>query len=280
MRFMRIGPVGRERPALLDRDGTAYDLSALTPDVDGRFLDDGGVDRAARALAAGHLPTLDLAEQRIGAPVARPGKVVCIGPNFRKPGLQTWPDEPALFLKASNTVVGAHDDVLLPRGGAAVDWEVELAVVIGATARYLDSPADAKAVIGGYAISHDISERVFQHERGGTWDKGKCCETFNPLGPWLVTPDAVGDVNDLGMRLWVDGLLRQNGTTADMIFDVAFLVWHVSQFMVLEPGDVINTGTPPGCAIGLPDRPYLRAGQVVEVEIDGLGRQRQLIGQA
>ncbi|WP_342780349.1 fumarylacetoacetate hydrolase family protein [Catellatospora sichuanensis] len=277
---MRIGPAGRERPALLDGRGTAFDLSALTSDVDGRFLDDGGVDRAARALAAGELPVLDLAGQRVGAPVARPGKVVCVGPNFRKPGLQTWPDEPALFLKASNTVVGPDDEVLLPRGGTAVDWEVELAVVIGATARYLDSPADAKAVIGGYAISHDVSERVFQHERGGTWDKGKCCETFNPLGPWLVTPDAVGDVNDLGMRLWVDGQLRQNGTTADMIFDVAYLVWHVSQFMVLEPGDVINTGTPPGCAIGLPDRPYLRAGQVVEVEIDGLGRQRQLVGQA
>lgn len=280
MRFMRIGPAGRERPALLDREGTAFDLSSITPDVDGGFLDGGGVDRAERALAARDLPVLDLAGQRVGPPVARPGKVVCVGPNFRKPGLQTWPDEPALFLKASNTVVGPDDDVLLPRGGTAVDWEVELAVVIGATARYLCSPADAKAVIGGYAVSHDVSERVFQHERGGTWDKGKCCETFNPLGPWLVTPDAVGDVNDLGMRLWVDGFLRQNGTTADMIFDVAFLVWHVSQFMVLEPGDVINTGTPPGCAIGLPDRPYLRAGQVVEVEIDGLGRQRQVIGQA
>ncbi|WP_155370790.1 fumarylacetoacetate hydrolase family protein [Catellatospora vulcania] len=280
MRFMRVGPAGRERPALLDRDGTAYDLSSVTSDVDGGFLDGGGVDRAARALAVGDLPVLDLAGQRIGAPVARPGKIVCVGPNFRKPGLQTWPDEPALFLKAANTVVGPDDEVLLPRGGTAVDWEVELAVVIGATARYLDSPADAKAVIGGYAISHDVSERVFQHERGGTWDKGKCCETFNPLGPWLVTPDTVGDVNDLGMRLWVDGLLRQNGTTADMIFDVAYLVWHVSQFMVLEPGDVINTGTPPGCAIGLPDRPYLRAGQIVEVEIDGLGRQRQRVGQA
>ncbi|GAB4055319.1 fumarylacetoacetate hydrolase family protein [Catellatospora paridis] len=280
MRFMRIGPAGRERPAMLDQHGTAFDLSSVTPDVDGGFLDGGGVNRAERAFAAGDLPVLDLAGQRVGAPVARPGKVVCIGPNFRKPGLQTWPDEPALFLKASNTVVGPHDDVLLPRGGTAVDWEVELAVVIGATARYLDSPADAKAVIGGYAVSHDVSERVFQHERGGTWDKGKCCETFNPLGPWLVTPDEVGDVNDLGMRLWVDGQLRQNGTTADMIFDVAYLVWHVSQFMVLEPGDVINTGTPPGCAIGLPDRPYLRAGQVVEVEIDGLGRQRQLVGQA
>jgi 2-keto-4-pentenoate hydratase/2-oxohepta-3-ene-1,7-dioic acid hydratase in catechol pathway len=265
---------------VLDRDGTVFDLSAITPDVGGDFLALGGVDRAEQAVSAGGLPVLDPAGSRIGAPIARPGKVVCVGPNFRKPEVTDYPAEPALFLKASSTIVGPDDMVLLPRGGTAVDWEVELAVVIGTTARYLDSPADSKGVIAGFAISHDVSERVFQHERGGTLDKGKCCETFNPLGPWLVTPDEIGDIDGLGMRLWVDGVLRQNGTTGDMVFDVAYLVWYASQFMVLEPGDVINCGTPPGCAIGLPDKPYLRAGQVVEIEIDGLGRQRQVIGQA
>lgn len=280
MRLMRIGPAGRERPVAQDGTGAFYDLSPITGDIDGAFLESDGPARARRSIIAGDLPVLDVTGQRIGAPITRPGKVICIGPNYRKQGHQPDIAEPAVFLKAPDTVVGPNDSVLLPRGGTAVDWEVELAVVIGSTARYLDSPADVPAVIGGYAISHDVSERVFQHERGGTWDKGKCCETFNPLGPWLVTPDEAGDAGALGMRLWVDGVLRQDGSTRDMIFDVSYLVWHLSQFMVLAPGDVINTGTPPGCAIGLPGRPYLREGQIVELEIDGLGRQRQLVGQA
>jgi len=297
MRLMRIGPPGLERPAVADADGMVYDLSPLTADIDSAFLADDGVAAVERALRT--LPRLDVTGERIGPPVAQPGKVVCVGPNYRKPAPFEPPAEPALFLKAPDTVVGAYDDVLIPRGGTAVDWEIELAVVIGSTARYLDSPADAKAVIAGYAISHDVSERAFQHERGGTLDKGKCCETFNPLGPWLVTPDDVGpnaragradggptlgssagDVDDLRLRLWVDGRLRQDASTSDMIFNPAYLVWYASQFMVLRPGDVLNTGTPPGCAIGLPDRPYLRPGQVVELEIAGLGRQRQVIGQA
>jgi 2-keto-4-pentenoate hydratase/2-oxohepta-3-ene-1,7-dioic acid hydratase in catechol pathway len=278
MRLLRIGPPGRERPAVADAEGRIFDLSAVTADIDGAFLSGDGPSIVEQALAARRLPEVSTGE-RIGAPIARPGKIVCVGPNYRKPGAEP-PAEPALFLKASDTVVGPHDTVLIPRGATAVDWEVELAVVIGTTARYLDSPADAKPVIGGYAISHDVSERGFQHERGGTIDKGKCCETFNPLGPWLVTPDEAGDPGDLRLRLWVDGVPRQDGSTADMFFDVPWLVWYASQFMVLEPGDVINTGTPPGCAIGLPDRPYLKAGQVVELEITGLGRQRQIIGQA
>ncbi|WP_290859681.1 fumarylacetoacetate hydrolase family protein [Hamadaea sp.] len=264
----------------MDADGVVYDLSPLTADIDEDFLGANGVVAVERALAAEALPRRAITGERIGAPVARPGKVICVGPNYRKPPPFEPPVEPALFLKAPDTVVGAYDQVLIPRGGTAVDWEIELAVVVGATARYLDGPADAKAVIAGYAISHDVSERAFQHERGGTIDKGKCCETFNPLGPWLVTPDELSDPTDLRLRLWVDGEVRQDASTRDMIFDPAQLVWYASQFMVLRPGDILNTGTPPGCAIGLPGRPYLRAGQIVELEVTGLGRQRQVIGTA
>ena len=279
MRLMRIGPAGAERPAVLDPDGSAYDLSGVTADIDGAFLASPDLAAVPDALRRGELPPLDITGSRIGAPVSRPGKVVCVGPNYAKPGFSP-PVEPALFLKAPDTVVGPDDTVLLPRGSTSTDWEVELAVVIGAPARYLGSPRDATACIGGYAISHDVSERSFQHDRGGTIDKGKCCETFNPLGPWLRTADDIPDPGALGLRLWVDGVRRQDGVTADMIFDPAYLVWYASQFMVLEPGDILNTGTPPGCAVGRPDRPFLRAGQVVVVEIDHLGRQRQTIGQA
>jgi len=280
VRLARFGAAGAERPAVLDGDGHAFDLTSLTADIDGAFLASGGPARARRALSDGELTPLDVTGLRIGAPIARPGKIVCIGPNYRRPDREVDVAEPAVFLKAANTIVGPDDAVLIPRGSTATDWEVELAVVIGSTARYLGSPADSASVIAGYAVSHDVSERTFQHDRGGTIDKGKSCETFNPLGPWLVPPGSAGDIGDLGLRLWVDGRQRQDGRTRDMIFDVAYLVWYVSQFMVLEPGDVINTGTPPGCAIGLPDRPFLRAGQTVEVEIEGLGRQRQVIGQA
>jgi 2-keto-4-pentenoate hydratase/2-oxohepta-3-ene-1,7-dioic acid hydratase in catechol pathway len=185
-----------------------------------------------------------------------------------------------VFLKTPETVVGPDDGVLIPRGSTKTDWEVELAVVIGAQARYLAGPGDAVGCIAGYAVSNDVSEREFQLERGGQWDKGKNCETFNPLGPWLVTADEVPDPKALGLRLWVNGDLRQDGNAQDMIFGVHHLVWYLSQFMVLRPGDVINTRTPAGVALGRPDRPYLRAGVVVEVEIDGLGRQRQLFGPA
>ncbi len=183
-------------------------------------------------------------------------------------------------MKAPNTVVGPYDEVLIPRGSVKTDWEVELAVVIGRTARYLETHEEALAAVAGYAVSNDVSEREFQLERGGQWDKGKSCETFNPLGPWLVTADEVGDPQDLGLRLWVDGEPRQDGTTKNMVFPVAEIVRYLSRFMVLEPGDVINTGTPAGVALGLPGTPYLRAGQVMELEIDGLGRQRQTVGQA
>lgn len=283
MRLLRVGAAGHERPAVLDTDGTAYDLTPLTADIDGAFLAGGGVDRVRAALASGGLSPVDIAGQRVGAPVARPGKVVCIGLNYADHAAETAtppPAEPVVFMKAANTVIGPDDTVLVPRGSVKTDYEIELAVVIGATARYLDSPDDADSVIAGYAIADDVTERAFQHERGGQWDKGKSCETFNPLGPWLVTPDEVGDPQGLAMRLRVNGEPRQDGHTKNMIFGVRHVVWYLSQFMVLEPGDVINTGTPAGVAFGANDFPYLRAGDVVEAEIDGLGRQRHVLGQA
>jgi 2-keto-4-pentenoate hydratase/2-oxohepta-3-ene-1,7-dioic acid hydratase in catechol pathway len=283
VKLLRVGPLGSERPAVLAEDGTLLDLSRVVDDIDGRFLSGDGVERVRNAVASGPLPVLDGAGLRIGAPIARPPKVLCIGLNYRKHAEETGakiPAEPILFMKAANTVVGPNDAVLIPRTSEKTDWEVELGVVIGKQARYLDSPEAAAAVIAGYAISHDVSERAFQLERGGQWSKGKSCETFNPLGPWLVTADEVPDPQGLRLRLSVNGVQRQDGSTDDMIFPVNHLVWYLSQFLVLEPGDLINTGTPAGVALGLPDHPYLRAGDVVELEIDGLGRQRQTLGQA
>jgi len=229
------------------------------------------------------LPLLGDAPAGFGPPVADIGKIVCIGLNYRDHAEETnaaIPAEPVLFLKTPDTVVGPNDEVLIPRRSTKTDYEVELAVVIGRTARYLDAPEDGLACVAGYAISHDVSEREFQIERGGQWDKGKNCETFNPLGPWIVTADEIPDPQTLALRLWVNGELRQDGNTKNMVFGVGHLVWYLSQFLVLRPGDVINTGTPAGVALGRADQPYLRAGDVVELEIDGLGRQRQVLGSA
>ncbi|GII02673.1 fumarylacetoacetate hydrolase family protein [Planobispora takensis] len=280
MKLLRVGPVGRERPAVMDEAG---DLRAISEEIDGTFLASGGVARVRQALESGTLPVLDAGGLRVGAPVARPGKIVCIGLNYRDHAEETGatpPAEPVVFMKAANTVVGPYDEVLIPRGSVKTDWEVELAVVIGETARYVETHEEALAKVAGYAISNDVSEREFQLERGGQWDKGKSCETFNPLGPWLVTAEEVPDPQDLGLRLWVDGEPYQNGSTKNMIFGVAEVVRYLSRFMVLEPGDIINTGTPAGVALGLPGTPYLREGQVMELEIDGLGRQRQTVGRA
>ncbi|MFD3423092.1 fumarylacetoacetate hydrolase family protein [Streptomyces decoyicus] len=280
MKLLRVGTVGAERPALLDGNGVLRDLSGLVPDIDGALLaEDGALARIRTAAASGDLPRLDAAGLRTGPPLARIGKIVCIGLNYhdhaRETGAAT-PEEPILFMKAPDTVIGPDDTVLVPRGSVKTDWEVELAVVIGRRARYLESDEQALAAVAGYAVAHDVSERAFQLERGGQWDKGKNCETFNPLGPWLVTADEVPDPQALGLRLWVNGELKQDGTTAEQIFPVAEVVRYVSQFMTLHPGDVINTGTPAGVAMGRPEpKPYLRAGDVVELEIDGLGRQRQ-----
>jgi 2-keto-4-pentenoate hydratase/2-oxohepta-3-ene-1,7-dioic acid hydratase in catechol pathway len=285
MKLLRVGAAGAERPALLDAEGVLRDLSGLVPDIDGALLcDDAALGRIRDAADAGELPALEADGLRIGPPVGRIGKIVCIGLNYHDHARETGaepPSEPVIFFKAADTVVGPYDTVLVPRGSEKTDWEVELAVVIGRTARYLESAEDGLAHVAGYAVAHDVSEREFQIERGGTWDKGKNCETFNPLGPWLVTADEVGDPQKLGLRLWVNGELKQDGTTAEQIFSVGEVVRYVSRFMVLYPGDVINTGTPAGVAMGRPEpKPYLRSGDVVELEIDGLGRQRQVFGQA
>ncbi|MCX4472993.1 fumarylacetoacetate hydrolase family protein [Micromonospora sp. NBC_01655] len=279
MRFMRIGPVGAERPVLVDGDAH-YDLSGVTADIDGAFL---AADPVGRVRAAGALPRVDVTGQRVGAPIARPGAVLCIGQNYaahaRESGVAP-PAQPILFHKSPNTVVGPYDDVLIPRGSVKTDWEVELAVVIGARVRYLDSPADALAHVAGYAVSNDVTEREWQFaDPGGQWARGKSCETFNPLGPCLVTADEVADPQALRLRSWVNGQPRQDSGTADMIFEVAYLIWHLSQFTVLEPGDVLNTGTPQGVALS-GRFPYLSAGDVVEVEIGGLGRQRTVLSPA
>jgi 2-keto-4-pentenoate hydratase/2-oxohepta-3-ene-1,7-dioic acid hydratase in catechol pathway len=221
---------------------------------------------------------MDPSGLRVGAPVARPGAMICIGQNYAAHAAESGaapPTTPIVFFKHPNTVVGPYDDVLIPPHSEKTDWEVELAVVIGRRARYLDSPDDALAHIAGYTVSNDVSERDFQLDQsGGQWSKGKCCETFNPLGPWLVTPDEVPDPQRLGLRSRVNGQVRQDSNTADMIFSVAYLVWHLSQVMVLDPGDVLNTGTPEG--VVLSGRfPYLTTGDRVELEIDGLGRQQQ-----
>ncbi|MGW8359562.1 fumarylacetoacetate hydrolase family protein [Streptomyces wedmorensis] len=283
MKLMRLGAPGKEIPAVRTGDDTVYGLSDLTADIDGAFLATEGIDRIREALASGSLPVLDTEGLRVGAPIARPGKIVCIGLNYRDHAEETGaavPARPVVFMKDPATVVGAYDQVLIPRGSSRTDWEVELAVVIGRQARYLASPEDAASVIAGYAISNDVSEREFQLDFSPQWDLGKSCETFNPLGPWLVTADEITDPQALGLRLSVNGEPRQDGNTKNMIFDVAYVVWYLSQYMVLNPGDVINTGTPAGVALGLPDAPYLRAGDRVELSIDGLGRQSQTFAQA
>jgi 2-keto-4-pentenoate hydratase/2-oxohepta-3-ene-1,7-dioic acid hydratase in catechol pathway len=283
MKLLRVGARGSERPALLDGSGRLLDLSRVVDDITGATLAPAELARIRAAGAEGGLPVLDPG-LRVGPPLARPGKIVCIGLNYRDHATETGatlPTEPVVFLKAPDTVVGPYDDVLVPRKSVKTDWEVELAVIIGRTARYVGSAAEALGCVAGYAISNDVSEREFQLERLGQWDKGKNCETFNPLGPWLVTADEVPDPQALGLRLWVNGALKQNGNTANMAFGVAELVRYVSQFMVLHPGDVINTGTPAGVALGQPEpKPYLRAGDVMELEIDGLGRARQRLVEA
>jgi len=281
LKLLRVGTAGAERPALLDEEGILRDLSGVVEDIDGALFADASALARVRAVAdaPGELPVLDADGLRTGPPLARIGKIVCVGLNYHDHAAEIGaeiPSEPILFLKAPDTVVGPDDTVLVPRGSVKTDWEAELAVVIGRTARCLESAEEGLAHVGGYAVSHDVSEREFQLERGGTWDKGKNCETFNPLGPWLVTADEVPDPQTLSLRLRVNGELKQDGTTADQIFPVGEVVRYISHFMTLYPGDVINTGTPAGVALGQPEpRPYLRAGDVVELEIEGLGRQRQ-----
>jgi 2-keto-4-pentenoate hydratase/2-oxohepta-3-ene-1,7-dioic acid hydratase in catechol pathway len=270
--------IGDELIPVSALDAPATTVRGLLEALDG----DGLRELEIRAEQAGE--RIALTDVTLHAPVTDPQKIVCLGLNYRDHAEETnaaTPAEPILFMKDPSTVVGPNDEVLVPRLSVKTDWEVELAVIIGHTGRYLSSDAEALACIAGYAISNDVSEREFQIERGGQWDKGKSCETFNPLGPWFVPADEIADPQALGLRLWVNGEQKQNGSTTNMIFGVLEVVRYISQFMVLRPGDIINTGTPAGVALGQPEpKPFLRAGDVLELEIDGLGRQRQVLGQA
>jgi len=282
VRLLRIGQVGEERPAVLVGDSAHVDVSDVVRDYDAAFFEGGGIaglrplveDRVAAGLVR------ELAGQRVGAPVARPHQILCIGLNYRDHAAETGqavPDEPIVFTKSPNTLVGPDDEVVIPRGSTKTDWEVELAVVIGRRCSYLPDRAAAEAAIAGYAVCNDVSERAFQLERGGQWCKGKSAATFNPMGPWLVTPDEVADPGKLDLWLDVNGVRRQSGSTATMVFDAATIVHYLSQFFVLEPGDVVNTGTPPGVGMGQDPQVFLRPGDVMELGIGGMGSQRQVV---
>ena len=280
MKLVRIGDVGLEKPAALVADDTVVDLSDVVDDFDERFFGQDGVERVrpvvADRAAAGR--TEPIGSRRIGAPIARPHQILCIGLNYSDHAAETGqavPDEPILFTKSPNTLIGPYDDVRIPRGATKPDWEVELGIVIGRRTSYLDSVEDAAAAIAGYTVVNDVSERAFQLERGGQWSKGKSAETFNPAGPWLVTADEIDDVLALDMQLDVNGVRRQTGSTSTMIFDPFVIVHYLSQFLVLEPGDLINTGTPPGVGMGFTPPIWLHPGDVMELGIEGLGSQRQ-----
>jgi 2-keto-4-pentenoate hydratase/2-oxohepta-3-ene-1,7-dioic acid hydratase in catechol pathway len=282
MYLMRIGPAGSERPVVRIDDTRYVDVADLVSDFNEAFFDSDGLTRLGEVVqertAAGQLQ--EFAGERVGAPIARPHQILCIGLNYSDHAAETGaavPDEPILFTKSPNTLVGPYDDVRIPRSSTKLDWEVELGVVISKRTSYLDSVDDAHRVIAGYLVANDVSERAFQIERGGQWSKGKSAETFNPAGPWLVTPDEIDDVRNLSMWLDVSGVRRQNGSTSTMIFDPYFIVHYLSQFLVLEPGDLINTGTPPGVGMGLQPPVWLKAGDVMELGIEGLGTQRQTV---
>ncbi len=275
MKLLRYGPAGAEKPALVAKDGSIRDLSGVIADFNGDALSNAGLARLA-AIDPATLPEVSV--ERIGSCVPRPSKFICVGLNYADHAKETGkapPDEPILFMKATSAVVGPNDDVEIPRGSQKADWEVELGVVIGTRAKYV-SKADALNHVAGYCVVNDVSERAFQSERGGQWTKGKSHDTFGPIGPWLVTRDEVADPQNLALWLDVDGIRRQTGNTNTMIFGVAHLVSYISQFMTLEPGDVIATGTPPGVGMGIkPDPVFLKTGQVMTLGIEGLGEQRQ-----
>jgi 2-keto-4-pentenoate hydratase/2-oxohepta-3-ene-1,7-dioic acid hydratase in catechol pathway len=273
----RVGAAGAEVPVVVTSDGL-LDARSVTSDFHGAFFESLGPETLAAEVAEGRLPRLpDDADRRIGPPVARPGAIICIGLNYAAHAAESGaapPTVPVMFLKTPNTVAGPYDDVRLPRRSVRTDWEVELAVVISRRASYLDSPEQSLEHVAGFVLANDLSERTFQlDESGGQWSKGKCCPGFTPLGPWLVTPDEV-DHSALALRSWVNGEPRQDSSTADQIFGVCELVHHLSQYLVLDPGDIVLTGTPEGVALS-GRFPYLGAGDLVELEIDGLGRQAQ-----
>lgn len=282
MKLMRIGAAGAERPVVRVDDATYVDVSDVTDTYGEAFFGSGGLGRVRAAfderVASGQVRRF--AGERVGAPIARPHQILCIGLNYSDHAAETGatvPAEPVLFTKSPNTLVGPDDDVRIPRGSTKTDWEVELGIVIGSRTSYLDSPEAARDVIAGFCVVNDVSERAFQMERSGQWSKGKSAETFNPAGPWLVTPDEIPDVLALPMWLEVNGIRRQDGTTANMIFDPYVVVHHLSQFMVLEPGDLINTGTPAGVGLGMKPPTFLAPGDVMTLGIEGLGSQRQTV---
>ncbi len=276
MKLLRVGAKGAEKPAILAEDGSIRDLSGIVGDIGGEALTPEGLARIA-GTDIGVLPKLD-AGQRIGPCVANVGKFICIGLNYADHAAETGakiPEEPIIFMKATSAIIGPNDDVIIPKNAIKPDWEVELGVVIGKEARYVDE-ADAMEHVAGYCVVNDVSERHFQTERGGQWDKGKGCDTFGPIGPWLVTKDEVADPQNLKMWLEVDGKRYQDGSTKTMIFGVANVVAYVSQFMSLQPGDIISTGTPPGVGMGIKPNPvWLKPGNVMRLGIEGMGEQTQ-----
>ncbi len=275
MKLIRWGTVGAERPGMIDAGGVARDLTGLVPDIGGAVLSDTGLEMLRRMDAAALPKVPDGA--RLGACVGGTGKFICIGLNYAdhaaESGLKV-PPEPVIFMKATSAICGPNDPIIIPRGSEKTDWEVELAVIIGTKAKHV-TEAEALNHVAGYAVANDVSERAFQNERAGQWTKGKSCDNFGQLGPWLVTRDEVADPQDLPMWLTVNGESRQNGSTKTMVYGVAFIVSYLSQFFTLHPGDVISTGTPPGVGQGMKPPQYLKAGDVVELGINGLGQQRQ-----
>ena len=277
MKLVRWGNAGREKPGMLDGQGVLRDLSHVVDDIAGDALTSAGIAKL-RALDSEALPKV-AGDPRLGAPVGRVGKIICVGLNYADHAAESGqpvPEQPVIFMKATSAIVGAFDDVVIPPGSEKTDWEVELGVAIGDAARNVSREA-ALDHVTGYLIINDVSERAFQFDHGGQWVKGKGCDTFAPLGPWLVTRDAIPDSQDLAMHLSVNGHRYQNGNTRTMIFDVATLVSHISRYMALLPGDVISTGTPPGVGLGQKPPVYLKPGDVMELGIDGLGAQRQRV---
>jgi len=280
MRLIRLGQPGQEKPAALLDDENFIDLSDVVDDFNEAFFGSNRLDEIANVVANRWDTAQPIGDLRIGAPIARPHQILCIGLNYSDHAAETGaqvPSEPILFTKSPNTLQGPNDDVQIPRGSRKTDWEVELGIVIGRRCSYLADEAEAAESIAGYTVVNDLSEREWQIERGGQWSKGKSAPTFNPAGPWLVTPDELGDVLALDMFLDVDSTRRQTGSTSTMIFSPAFIVHYLSQFLTLEPGDLINTGTPPGVALGMKEPAYLRGGETLTLGISGLGVQRQRV---
>lgn len=279
MKLIRYGAAGKEKPGVIINDAK-YDVSALGGDYNEAFFEDNGLVRLEAFVKANEGKLIAINEsERLGSPVVRPSKIVCIGLNYADHAHETnapLPSEPVIFMKSSTALVGPNDDIIIPKNSEKTDWEVELAVVIGKKASYIEE-SEANNYIAGYVLHNDVSERAFQLERNGTWDKGKGCDTFAPVGPFLATADEISDVNNLKLWLKVNGATMQNGTTANLIFKIPYLISYVSQFMTLLPGDIISTGTPAGVGMGFKPQVYLKPGDVVELGIDGLGTSRQTL---